>query len=185
VFDCDFQGDPKSSVWLWFFSHVTRLFALLILMYLQISTKYYFLSLSIFVSKFEGRKWRHFYGGPRAALNLTAPLHVIKNKFQTKNRGKPKCAGPVATATFATIVNATLLPNRISFDFYDSCVCKVQTRACDTLWRSCAKRSGASRSKLCLGLRVHLIRCRVKFLTSAKILTYYFLSVILLLRVKE
>ena len=30
---------------------------------------------------------------------------MIKNKFHTKNRGAPKSVGPVAIATFATIVN--------------------------------------------------------------------------------
>jgi len=37
------------------------------------------------------------------------PLYIIKNKFHTKNRGAPKNAGPVAIATFATIVNPALL----------------------------------------------------------------------------
>jgi len=32
----------------------------------------------------------------------------IKNKFNTKDRGTPKSAGPVAVATFATIVNPAL-----------------------------------------------------------------------------
>jgi len=34
-------------------------------------------------------------------------LHVftVKNKSHTKNRGAPESAGPVAIATFATIVN--------------------------------------------------------------------------------
>jgi len=34
--------------------------------------------------------------------------HIIKNKFNTKNRGAPKSAGPVAIATFSTIVNPAL-----------------------------------------------------------------------------
>jgi len=46
------------------------------------------------------------------------------------------------------------LPNRVSFDFFDRCFCKVENRACETL-HSCAKRlpglavtilPGASRS---------------------------------------
>jgi len=58
------------------------------------------------------------------------------------------------------------LPNRISFDVYDRCFWKVETRACEKL-RSCAKRlggiavtplPGASRSRLCPVPRVHLIR---------------------------
>jgi len=32
-----------------------------------------------------------------------------------------------------------LLPNRISFDVFDRCFCKFETRACETL-RSCGKR---------------------------------------------
>ena len=42
-------------------------------------------------------------------LNSTIPLCIIKNKFHTKNRGAPKSVGPVAVATFATIVNLALL----------------------------------------------------------------------------
>ena len=36
------------------------------------------------------------------------PLYIIKNKFHTKNREAPKSAGPVAIATFDTIVYPTL-----------------------------------------------------------------------------
>jgi len=36
-------------------------------------------------------------------------LHTIKNEFHTNTRGAPKSAGPVAVATFATIVNPALL----------------------------------------------------------------------------
>jgi len=36
-------------------------------------------------------------------------LHIIKNKFNTKNRGAPKSVGPVAIATPVTIVNQALV----------------------------------------------------------------------------
>ena len=49
------------------------------------------------------------------------------------------------------------LPNRIRFDVFDRCFCKVETRACETL-RSCAQHLGAARSRLCPGTRVHSIR---------------------------
>jgi len=35
-------------------------------------------------------------------------LHIIKNKFHTKDCGAPKSAGPVAIATFATIADQAL-----------------------------------------------------------------------------
>jgi len=35
-------------------------------------------------------------------------LYIIKNKFNTKDRGVPESAAPVATATFATIVDPAL-----------------------------------------------------------------------------
>jgi len=35
-------------------------------------------------------------------------LHIIKNKFSTKDRGSSKSVGPVAIATFAIIVNPAL-----------------------------------------------------------------------------
>jgi len=52
-------------------------------------------------------------------------LHIIKNKFNTKDRGAPKSAGPVAIATFATIVNPALTPNRLTSrrsDFTLKCI---------------------------------------------------------------
>ena len=48
-------------------------------------------------------------------------------------------------------------PNRISFDVFHRCFCKVATRVCETLL-SCIARLGASRSRLCPGPRAHLIR---------------------------
>jgi len=36
-------------------------------------------------------------------------LHAIKSKFNTKGRGAPKSAGPLANASFATIVNPALI----------------------------------------------------------------------------
>jgi len=44
--------------------------------------------------------------GPPRLQHL--PLHIIKNKFNTKDRGAPKSARPVAIATFASIVNPAL-----------------------------------------------------------------------------
>jgi len=35
-------------------------------------------------------------------------LHIIKNKYNIKNRGAPKSVGPVPIDTFAIIVNPTL-----------------------------------------------------------------------------
>jgi len=37
----------------------------------------------------------------------------IYNKFHTKGRGAPKSAGPVAIATFATILNPALTPGLV------------------------------------------------------------------------
>jgi len=37
----------------------------------------------------------------------------MKNKFNTKDRGAPKSAGPVAIATFATFVNLALAISNI------------------------------------------------------------------------
>ena len=42
------------------------------------------------------------------------------------------------------------LPNRITFDIFGRCFCKVEMRACETL-RSCATRLGTSRWQLCPG----------------------------------
>jgi len=36
-------------------------------------------------------------------------LYIIKSNFNTKDHGAPKSAGPVAIATFATIVNPALV----------------------------------------------------------------------------
>jgi len=42
------------------------------------------------------------------------------------------------------------LSNRISFDLFYRCICKVETRACETL-RSCAKRLGGLAVTISLG----------------------------------
>jgi len=49
------------------------------------------------------------------------------------------------------------LPNRISFDVFDQCFCKVETRVGETLL-SCTKGLGASRSRFSPRPRAHLIR---------------------------
>ena len=83
-------------------------------------------------------------------------LYVQKKNFflgATKFGEAPKiwgyCPRNLAVATGLKC----RLPNRISFDVFDRCFCKVATRACETL-RICAKRLGASRWRLCPGPRV-------------------------------
>jgi len=40
--------------------------------------------------------------------HLNFNIHPFKENFNTRDRGAPKSAGPVAIATFATIVNPAL-----------------------------------------------------------------------------
>jgi len=70
------------------------------------------------------------------------------------------------------------LPNRIRFDVFDPCFCKVQTRACETPC-SCAQRlgglavktlPGASRSfNPTLAARIPFTRCRLQCVTVMNI----------------
>jgi len=74
------------------------------------------------------------------------------------------------------------LPNRISFNVFDRCFCKVETRACETQ-RSCANRLGGLTVTILLGAsrsfnpgllpaRTHAKRKNVSFLSTYIFLFY-------------